>query len=85
MGISLQFREQKPPWYDRTTICIITMVLMMVLIWFGWVGIRMALAAEGMSYLLMPVLVTALALFVFANTSVRLWRRWQTYQKFKSE
>ena len=85
MAISLQFREQKPPWYDRTSICIITMVLMIVFLWFGWVGIRMALAIEEMSYLFMPLLVTVLAFFVFAKTAVRLWRRWQTYQKFKSE
>lgn len=85
MGISLQFKEQKAPWYDSTGICICVMLLMALVIWFGWVGIQMAFTQKKILYLFTPSLITLFALFVFIKTAIRLWKRWQTYQKFKSE
>ena len=70
------FRRIIPPWYDSDALCYAVIVFMLVVFCFSLTGISVAREADAFSdHLWLPVLLSAMSLWVLVTTILRLIRR----------
>ncbi len=71
------YRKVIVPWYDSEIACLITLILMLLLFLFGFVGISVATGYEEFrSYMWIPGLLIALSSGVIISITVRLVKRY---------
>ena len=72
------FRKVIVPWYDSETVCLVTIILMVALFWFGVLGIWVARESEtyySWEYLWVPIGIVAMSCVVIVTTTFRLIKR----------
>ncbi|MGD8369709.1 MAG: hypothetical protein PVG78_18875 [Desulfobacterales bacterium] len=70
------FRRVIPPWYDTDLLCYAAILLMLAVFFFGIVGVTVSReAAEYQGHLWLPLLLSAMSLWVIASIALRLIRR----------
>lgn len=70
------FRKIIAPWYDSDALCYAVLVLMLVVFLFSMAGISVARSHPSFSnHLWVPLLLSALSLWVLVTTFLRLVRR----------
>ena len=70
------YRRSIYPWYDSELACIVTIVLASVVLFFGTVGISVALKTyEYHLYVWVPTLITILSGIVILSNMVRLTKK----------
>lgn len=70
------FRKTIIPWYDSETVCIGVIVFMMIVFFFGVVGISVAREnAEYHGYVWIAVLLVVMSATVIFSTIIRLIKR----------
>ena len=71
------FRRVITPWYDSPTACWIVLLAMLVVIFFSWSGLWVALSNDDFrAHAWIPALILILSLFVFWATFYRMVRRY---------
>ena len=71
------FRKVIVPWYDSETACIISIVVMLPVLLFGFAGVSVALEfSEYRPNLWFPILLVTMSGMVAVSTGVRLIRRY---------
>ena len=70
------FRRVIPPWYDTDLLCYAVILLMLIVFLFGVVGVTVTWeVSEFQGHLWLPLLLSAMSLWVLASTAIRLIRR----------
>jgi hypothetical protein len=70
------FRKIIAPWYDSDALCYAVIALMLVVFFFGLAGISVARSQPSFSgHIWVPLLLSALSLWVIVTTFLRLVRR----------
>ena len=70
------YRRSIYPWYDSEFACTITILLASVVLFFGTVGISVALNKyEYYSYVWVPILITTLSGVVILSNMIRLTKK----------
>ena len=71
------FRRVITPWYDSLAACWIVLLAMLVVIFFSWAGLWVALSSDDFRpHVWIPALIFVLSLFVFWSTFYRMFRRY---------
>ena len=64
------------PWYDSDSVCLITVVLMLVVCLFGFTGISVAQGEPAFAkHMIIPILLVALSGVVIVSITIRLIKR----------
>lgn len=67
------FREAALPWYDSDKLCLIIMVFMALVNFFGWAGLSTAFSKpEWKGYWHLPVILLVASSFVFLSVIRRI-------------
>ncbi len=84
-GNSMRLDEKSPffrrvivPLYDSETACLVTIIVMTALFWFGILGIWVAREGETYfiwEYLWVPICISGLSFVVIATITIRLIKR----------
>ncbi|MFH1984988.1 MAG: hypothetical protein ABIL58_24360 [Pseudomonadota bacterium] len=73
---SLSFRKVIIPWYDADSACTITIVFLLLVLFFSLVGVSVAQSLPSPAmFLWVPVLLASLSAIVLLTVSARLIRR----------
>jgi len=71
------FRKIIIPWYDSAIICIVMIILMSLVFFFGLIGISAALEKkEYHEYLWVPVILVVMSIILILSNLVRLFKRY---------
>lgn len=64
------------PWYDSDSVCLITVVIMLMVCLFGFTGISVAQEEPALArYMVIPIILVALSGGVIVSITIRLIRR----------
>ena len=70
------FRRSISPWYDSEVVCICVIIFMLIVFFFGWIGISVAREkAEFHGYVGIAILLVVMSGGVILSTVIRLIRR----------
>jgi hypothetical protein len=70
------FRRVIPPWYDTDLFCFAVMLVMLIVFLFGVAGITVTgETSEFQGFIWLPLLLSAMSLWVLASIALRLIRR----------
>jgi len=65
------------PWYDSESICLVILFFMLLVFWFGFIGIQEGMeSAESSVDLWVPISLMAISSFVILSITIRLVRRY---------
>lgn len=74
------FRKTSFPWYDSTPLCILAAFFSLGVLLFGVAGVRIAAVHPDPWCAWVPVLLSALGLYLFISIAIRLMRRRKSQQ-----
>jgi hypothetical protein len=71
------FRRAIVPWYDSEPVCLLWVLFLLLVFWFGMIGIKTALDIPAYrNHLIIPATLVVLSAAVIVSTTVRLVTRY---------